>query len=253
MSLIRNTIMECQVCGECWQGSAPTLGAKRPPCLTFHLPLLSSGFHEHRSRCNPNPCFSGVDCMETYEYPGYRCGPCPPGLEGNGTHCVDIEEVGMVWGDSAAPALTGLCVQGRPCPGMAWGRSHPKSGMLCPRMKPVSLLVLQCAHANPCFPGSKCINTAPGFRCEPCPRGYRGNTVSGVGVDYARASKQVSASPQDSAWSLWDLWCAGQHERCSACGEGQLPEGRNGQSHSQGKHFTQVSISPTLLTGLHRC
>nr|XP_025970928.1 thrombospondin-3 [Dromaius novaehollandiae] len=112
MSLIRNTIMECQVCG----------------------------FHEHRSRCNPSPCFSGVDCMETYEYPGYRCGPCPPGLEGNGTHCADIDE---------------------------------------------------CAHANPCFPGSKCINTAPGFRCEPCPRGYRGNTVSGVGADYARASKQV--------------------------------------------------------------
>ncbi|XP_029814017.1 thrombospondin-3 [Manacus vitellinus] len=112
MSLIRNTIMECQVCG----------------------------FHEQRSRCNPNPCFSGVDCMETYEYPGYRCGPCPPGLEGNGTHCTDIEE---------------------------------------------------CAHANPCFPGSKCINTSPGFRCEPCPRGYRGNTVSGVGVDYAKASKQV--------------------------------------------------------------
>ncbi|XP_076216251.1 thrombospondin-3 [Aptenodytes patagonicus] len=112
MSLIRNTIMECQVCG----------------------------FHEHRSRCNPNPCFSGVDCMETYEYPGYRCGPCPPGLEGNGTHCADIDE---------------------------------------------------CSHANPCFPGSKCINTAPGFRCEPCPRGYRGNTVSGVGADYARASKQV--------------------------------------------------------------
>ncbi|XP_072288327.1 thrombospondin-3-like, partial [Pyxicephalus adspersus] len=64
MSLIRNTIMECQVCG----------------------------FHEHRSRCNPNPCFQGVDCMETYEYPGYRCGPCPPGSHGNGTHCADIDE-----------------------------------------------------------------------------------------------------------------------------------------------------------------
>ncbi|PKU32755.1 thrombospondihypothetical protein [Limosa lapponica baueri] len=69
MSLIRNTIMECQVCG----------------------------FHEHRSRCNPNPCFSGVDCMETYEYPGYRCGPCPPGLEGNGTHCADIDECNVGW------------------------------------------------------------------------------------------------------------------------------------------------------------
>lgn len=29
-----------------------------------------------------------------YEYPGYRCGPCPPGLQGNGTHCRDINEVG---------------------------------------------------------------------------------------------------------------------------------------------------------------
>lgn len=52
-----------------------------------------AGFHEHRSRCNPNPCFQGVDCMETYEYPGYRCGPCPPGSQGNGSHCADIDEV----------------------------------------------------------------------------------------------------------------------------------------------------------------
>nr|XP_017821822.1 thrombospondin-3 isoform X10 [Callithrix jacchus] len=112
MSLIRNTIMECQVCG----------------------------FHEQRSHCSPNPCFRGVDCMEVYEYPGYRCGPCPPGLQGNGTHCSDINE---------------------------------------------------CAHADPCFPGSSCINTMPGFHCEACPRGYKGIQVSGVGIDYARASKQV--------------------------------------------------------------
>uniref|UniRef100_A0A8C0PKP1 Thrombospondin-3 n=2 Tax=Canis lupus familiaris TaxID=9615 RepID=A0A8C0PKP1_CANLF len=112
MSLIRNTIMECQVCG----------------------------FHEQRSHCSPNPCFRGVDCMEVYEYPGYRCGPCPPGLQGNGTHCTDINE---------------------------------------------------CAHADPCFPGVSCINTMPGFHCEACPRGYKGTRVSGVGIDYARASKQV--------------------------------------------------------------
>ncbi|XP_047560617.1 thrombospondin-3 isoform X2 [Lutra lutra] len=112
MSLIRNAIMECQVCG----------------------------FHEQRSHCSPNPCFRGVDCMEVYEYPGYRCGPCPPGLQGNGTHCVDIDE---------------------------------------------------CAHADPCFPGASCINTVPGFHCEACPRGYKGTRVSGVGIDYARASKQV--------------------------------------------------------------
>uniref|UniRef100_A0A8I5NBX7 Thrombospondin 3 n=1 Tax=Papio anubis TaxID=9555 RepID=A0A8I5NBX7_PAPAN len=99
-----------------------------------------SGFHEQRSHCSPNPCFRGVDCMEVYEYPGYRCGPCPPGLQGNGTHCSDINE---------------------------------------------------CVHADPCFPGSSCINTMPGFHCEACPRGYKGTQVSGVGIDYARASKQV--------------------------------------------------------------
>lgn len=35
--------------------------------------------------------------MEVYEYPGYRCGPCPPGLQGNGTHCDDINEVRNGW------------------------------------------------------------------------------------------------------------------------------------------------------------
>ncbi|XP_043936136.1 thrombospondin-3 isoform X2 [Protopterus annectens] len=112
MALIRNTILECQVCG----------------------------FHEQRSRCNPNPCFKGVECVETYDFPGYRCGSCPPGFLGNGTHCTDIDE---------------------------------------------------CAHANPCFYGSKCINMAPGFQCEPCPPGYKGNMVSGIGIEHAKSSKQV--------------------------------------------------------------
>ncbi|KTG47848.1 hypothetical protein cypCar_00037177, partial [Cyprinus carpio] len=64
MSLIRNAILECQMCG----------------------------FHEPRSRCQPNPCFKGVACMETFDFPGYRCGPCPEGMIGNGTHCQDIDE-----------------------------------------------------------------------------------------------------------------------------------------------------------------
>lgn len=54
------------------------------------------GFHEPRSRCQPNPCFKGVPCMETSEFPGYRCGPCPEGMTGNGTHCQDIDEVSLL-------------------------------------------------------------------------------------------------------------------------------------------------------------
>uniref|UniRef100_A0A671N4V6 Thrombospondin-3b-like n=1 Tax=Sinocyclocheilus anshuiensis TaxID=1608454 RepID=A0A671N4V6_9TELE len=64
MSLIRNTILECQVCG----------------------------FHEPQSRCHPNPCYNGVSCMESMMFPGYQCGPCPAGMAGNGTHCQDIDE-----------------------------------------------------------------------------------------------------------------------------------------------------------------
>ncbi|MBN3286309.1 TSP3A protein, partial [Polyodon spathula] len=114
MALIRNTILECQVCG----------------------------FNELRSRCTPSPCFEGVPCMETYEYPGYRCGACPEGMMGNGTHCKDIDE---------------------------------------------------CSLAQPCFPGSNCVNMATGFRCEACPPGYWGPEMSGVGVQYAKTHKQECA------------------------------------------------------------
>ncbi|KAM9858494.1 thrombospondin-4a [Aulostomus maculatus] len=44
---------------------------------------------------------------------------------------------------------------------------------------------------NPCFPGVRCVNTAPGFRCEKCPLGYSGPEINGVGVSYAKSNKQV--------------------------------------------------------------
>ncbi|XP_022066965.1 thrombospondin-4a [Acanthochromis polyacanthus] len=44
---------------------------------------------------------------------------------------------------------------------------------------------------NPCFPGVRCVNTAPGFRCEKCPLGYTGPLLTGVGVSYAKTNKQV--------------------------------------------------------------
>lgn len=35
------------------------------------------------------------------------------------------------------------------------------------------------------------MNTAPGFRCEKCPRGFTGPELTGVGVSYAESNKQV--------------------------------------------------------------
>ena len=74
-------------------GGAPRYGAQRWGSALWGSRAPPAGFHEQRSRCRPSPCYSGVDCMETYEHPGFRCGPCPAGMSGNGTHCADIDEV----------------------------------------------------------------------------------------------------------------------------------------------------------------
>ncbi|XP_008172836.1 thrombospondin-4 [Chrysemys picta bellii] len=44
---------------------------------------------------------------------------------------------------------------------------------------------------SPCFPGVGCVNIVPGFRCEACPPGYTGQTVQGVGINAAKNNKQV--------------------------------------------------------------
>ncbi|XP_010562461.1 PREDICTED: thrombospondin-3 [Haliaeetus leucocephalus] len=156
MSLIRNTIMECQVCG----------------------------FHEHRSRCNPNPCFSGVDCMETYEYPGYRCGPCPPGLEGNGTYCADIDECAY-----ANPCFPGSkCINTapgfrcEPCPRGYRGNTVSGVGVDYVRAsKQVCMDIDECNDGNNggCDPNSICTNTLGSYKCGPCKSGFVGNQTSG--------------------------------------------------------------------------
>ncbi len=102
MSLIRNTILECQVCGKWWRKSLEMadqvlINMSEDCCdievICVCVSLCLSGFHEPQSRCHPNPCYNGVSCMESTMYPGYQCGPCPEGMTGNGTHCQDIDEV----------------------------------------------------------------------------------------------------------------------------------------------------------------
>uniref|UniRef100_A0AAR2KMX1 TSP C-terminal domain-containing protein n=1 Tax=Pygocentrus nattereri TaxID=42514 RepID=A0AAR2KMX1_PYGNA len=143
MSLIRNTILECQVCGECF--------------------CSSLWFHEARSRCQPNPCFKGVACMETFEFPGYRCGPCPEGMTGNGTHCHDIDEC-MLAQPCYSPSACVNTVKGfscEPCPQGLWG-------------PPLSGVGLEFAKNHKQVQRS----THGSFRCGHCKVGYSCATLS---------------------------------------------------------------------------
>ncbi|MBN3307751.1 TSP3A protein, partial [Amia calva] len=155
MSLIRNTILECQVCG----------------------------FHEPRSRCSPNPCYKGVPCMESYEYPGYRCGPCPPGTLGNGTHCQDIDEC-----SEAQPCFSALgCVNTpggfrcEPCPPGYWGPPLSGTGLdFAKSHRQECADIDECLQgSSACVPNSVCTNTMGSFRCGQCKQGFVGNQTAG--------------------------------------------------------------------------
>uniref|UniRef100_A0A8C7ZQ64 Si:ch211-43f4.1 n=1 Tax=Oryzias sinensis TaxID=183150 RepID=A0A8C7ZQ64_9TELE len=51
---------------------------------------VGTGGFQPRPSCVPNPCHPGVKCTETPQ--GIVCGPCPDGMEGNGTECTDVDE-----------------------------------------------------------------------------------------------------------------------------------------------------------------
>uniref|UniRef100_A0A8C1XHT1 Thrombospondin 3a n=1 Tax=Cyprinus carpio TaxID=7962 RepID=A0A8C1XHT1_CYPCA len=136
-----------------------------------------------RSRCQPNPCFNGVGCMETFDFPGYRCGPCPEGMIGNGTHCQDIDEC-----SEAQPCYTpGACVNTakgftcEPCPPGFWG--PPLSGFgveYAKSHRQECSDIDECLDlANACTPNSICINTIGSYRCGQCKVGYVGNQTAG--------------------------------------------------------------------------
>uniref|UniRef100_A0A8C2HKZ4 Thrombospondin 3a n=1 Tax=Cyprinus carpio TaxID=7962 RepID=A0A8C2HKZ4_CYPCA len=153
--------------------------------LTYYdnMSLCFEGFHEPRSRCQPNPCFNGVGCMETFDFPGYRCGPCPEGMIGNGTHCQDIDECA-----EAQPCYTpGACVNTakgftcEPCPPGLWG--PPLSGFgveYAKSHRQECSDIDECLDlANACTPNSICINTIGSYRCGQCKVGYVGNQTTG--------------------------------------------------------------------------
>uniref|UniRef100_A0A4W5ML13 Thrombospondin 3b n=1 Tax=Hucho hucho TaxID=62062 RepID=A0A4W5ML13_9TELE len=57
----------------------------------------------------------------------------------------------------------------------------------------------ECALARPCFSPEGCVNTAKGFTCEPCPVGFSGSLLSGVGVEFAKSHKQECTDVDECA------------------------------------------------------
>uniref|UniRef100_A0A8D3DSL2 Thrombospondin 3 n=1 Tax=Scophthalmus maximus TaxID=52904 RepID=A0A8D3DSL2_SCOMX len=167
MSLIRNTILECQ------------------DLMDDNLSVcLSAGFHEPRSRCSPNPCYKGVSCVDSLQYPGYSCGPCPPGTSGNGTHCEDVDECEL------QPCFSpGACVNSpggfscRSCPPGLWGAPLVGTGLdyaKTHRQVRDCVDVDECVDLpDACVSNSVCINTMGSYKCGGCKPGFLGNQTSG--------------------------------------------------------------------------
>lgn len=118
-----------------------------------------------------------------------QCGPTGPGGNPNNPGPDPSPGIGSIQMPPVCPPGTcfkqNMCIpsnsggfQCAPCPDGFTG-----DGVYCDDVD-------ECKF-NPCFPGVRCVNTAPGFRCEKCPLGYTGPQLTGVGVSYAKTNKQV--------------------------------------------------------------
>uniref|UniRef100_A0AAQ6ABJ8 Cartilage oligomeric matrix protein n=1 Tax=Amphiprion ocellaris TaxID=80972 RepID=A0AAQ6ABJ8_AMPOC len=167
MVFLKNTVMECEACG---------MGGMQP-----------------RSSCVPNPCHPGVKCMETPQ--GIKCGACPDGMEGNGTHCIDVDECTVM------PCHMGVrCINTSPgfrcgsCPAGYHGPQVQGVGLAYARAnKQVCKDINECDGSNNggCVENSVCMNTPQGsFRCGPCKPGYVGDQRRGCKPERACGNGQ---------------------------------------------------------------
>ncbi|XP_012525370.1 cartilage oligomeric matrix protein [Monomorium pharaonis] len=136
----------------------------------------------HVITCIQRPCFQGVRCYDD-DNDGYRCGRCPSGYVGDGVKCERMRnpcdhhpchpEVKCYPTHSPPYFKCGSCPLG-----------YVGNGTVC-------LDANECELARPCHPGVRCINLHPGYRCDRCPTGYTGPMTEGVGIEIARARKQI--------------------------------------------------------------
>ncbi|XP_074158958.1 cartilage oligomeric matrix protein isoform X3 [Sminthopsis crassicaudata] len=162
ITFLKNTVMECDACG----------------MQPVNSPWTS--VRPQRS-CEPDSCFPGVTCTET-PGGGFRCGPCPPGYSGNGSHCTDVNEC------NAHPCFPRVrCINTSPgfrceaCPPGYSGSAHEGVGLAFAKAnKQVCTDINECETGqHNCVPNSMCTNTRGSFQCGPCKPGFVGDQASG--------------------------------------------------------------------------
>nr|XP_057907809.1 von Willebrand factor D and EGF domain-containing protein isoform X2 [Doryrhamphus excisus] len=182
-----------------------TAGGFRCPCPAG---LTGAVCQEDVDECERKPCFAGVQCLNNHG--SYACGPCPKGMQGNGTVCsVDEDEEPATIAPTSGPrtpingipvillqnpttlnpkiqaakSMAGIppdpvkaakSMAGIPADPVKVSTLEKNIGVMQHKGKPVAAT---CA-SRPCFPGVQCINRRfphIGYVCGRCPPGLHGN------------------------------------------------------------------------------
>ncbi|XP_028411214.1 cartilage oligomeric matrix protein-like [Dendronephthya gigantea] len=147
---------------------------------TKYLRRMIENFHYADRRvtsCNLRPCYPGVLCIDTPDHtPGYRCGNCPMGLEGDGVNCTELDEC------KHNPCFNGVkCTnfpegyKCGPCPVGYRGGAVMGNGKEHAMKKQVCVDIDECSIPNTCARFSDCMNTLGSYKCGECEEGYYGN------------------------------------------------------------------------------
>ncbi|XP_041464123.1 cartilage oligomeric matrix protein-like isoform X1 [Lytechinus variegatus] len=136
-----------------------------------------------RHGCSSNPCFPDVMCFDEPDGLGYRCGPCPAGYRGNGTHCYDINECLEAYPCSDVVDCINLMPGFRcpPCPEGFIGLGLEGIGLeAAVRNRQLCDDINECERNNgDCVPNSYCLNTRGSHICGDCMHGFEGNQTVG--------------------------------------------------------------------------
>ncbi|XP_016914350.2 cartilage oligomeric matrix protein isoform X2 [Apis cerana] len=168
----------------CFKGVRCYDQSDRYSCGNCPLGYIGNGKHcELKNVCEPNPCYSEVQCDLISEPPFYRCGVCPNGFTGNGSICIDINECELAQPCSLGVQCTNLRPGFRcdPCPPGYTGTMIEGVGLeIAMSRKQICQDINECENNNGgCDPYMECINMEGSYRCGACRAGFIGNQTVG--------------------------------------------------------------------------